>query len=138
MSGKRVRSDGGSEVIGATLGGELEARAEGEWEAEAEGEAGGVPLTDTSDPWPVESEATLAETYFKRDRFTKKLLSLPVYGLNHRKDEDSDDESEEAYDSEDSDYEREHHKKQKQEKKKKKKSRTHLQSVQKVPQTQVI
>jgi len=41
MSGKRVRSDGGSEVVGATLGGELGARVEAEAEAEAEG----VPLT---------------------------------------------------------------------------------------------
>jgi len=46
-SGKRVRSDGGSEVMDAILGGELRARAEGEWEAEVEGEAGGVPLTIT-------------------------------------------------------------------------------------------
>jgi len=93
------------------------------------------PNYDTTDPWPVENVTTLAETYFKRDRFTEKLLPLPVYGLNHKEDEDSDDESEEAYDSEDSDYERERRKKRKQEKKKKKKSRAHLQ---KGPQTQIM
>ena len=93
------------------------------------------PNYDTTDPWPVENVTTLAETYFKRDRFTEKLLPLPVYGLNYKEDEDSDDESEEAYDSEDSDYERERRKKRKQEKKKKKKSRAHLQ---KGPQTQIM
>ena len=48
-SGRWVRSDGGSEAVGAMLRGELGAGAEGEWEAEveAEGEAGGVPLTWT-------------------------------------------------------------------------------------------
>ena len=47
-SGKRVGSNGRSEVIGATLGGESEVEAEDEQEvgtgAEAEGGAGGVPL----------------------------------------------------------------------------------------------
>ena len=48
-SGRWVGSGGGSEVVGATLRGKLEAGAEGELEAEveaeAEGEVGGVPLT---------------------------------------------------------------------------------------------
>jgi len=47
-SRKWIRSNGRSEVVGATLRGELGAGVEGEWEAEteaeAEGEAGGVPL----------------------------------------------------------------------------------------------
>ena len=51
-SRKWIRSDGRSEVVGATLRGELGAGVEGEWEAEmeaeAEGEAGGVPLTGPS------------------------------------------------------------------------------------------
>jgi len=45
-SGKRVGRDGGSEVIGAMLGGKSGAGAEGEQEAEAEG----VPLTVTMPP----------------------------------------------------------------------------------------
>jgi len=40
-SGKQVRSDGGSEAIGATSGGGLGVKVEGEREAEV----GGVPLT---------------------------------------------------------------------------------------------
>ena len=51
-SGKWVGSNGGLEVVGATLRGELGVGAEGEREAEmeveAEGETGGVPLTQMS------------------------------------------------------------------------------------------
>ena len=45
-SRKGVRSNGGLEVVGATLRGELGVGAEGE--REAEGETGGVPLTQMS------------------------------------------------------------------------------------------
>ena len=45
ISGRQVRSDGGSEAVGAMLRGEPGAGAEGEWEAEVEAEVGGVPLT---------------------------------------------------------------------------------------------
>ena len=46
-SGRRVRSNGGSGVVGVTSRGEPGVGAEGEQEAEAEveGKAGGVPLT---------------------------------------------------------------------------------------------
>jgi len=44
-SGKRVGSDGGSEAIGATSGGESGVKVVGEQEAEVEAEVGGVPLT---------------------------------------------------------------------------------------------
>jgi hypothetical protein len=82
-----------------------------------------VPAHDLSQPYPVSEVCAVAESHFKRDKFTDMLLhiSRPDSDSDPESDSDSDDADSESSDSSDSEYESRHRKKKKKDLKKKKK-----------------
>jgi hypothetical protein len=78
------------------------------------------PTFDNSQPWPIPAVHEVAESYFKRTKFSSQLPHLPSLGYEEEEEEDSDDDYD--FDSDDSDdYEEEKSRRAKRKLKKKKK-----------------
>ena len=82
------------------------------------------PSYDGSEPWPITSVQEVAESYFKRSKFTSQLPHLPSLGYDdEEEDEDSDSDYDNDSDSDDSDEWNSRRKTSKAKKKKKKKAK---------------
>src|SRR4029077_19696631 len=84
------------------------------------------PTFDNSNPWPIQSVYEVAESHFKRSKYTSHLSHLPMLGIEEDSNEEEDSDDDYNYDSDsEEEYERECRKRRKLKAlKKKKKTRT--------------
>jgi hypothetical protein len=93
------------------------------------------PTFDNSEPYPISFVQDIAQTYFKRSKFSSHLPHLPMLGFEEEEEEEEEDTDEEYdYSSSDEEYAKRQCRKLKA-KKKKKKARTQSKSE---PYTQII
>ena len=87
---------------------------------------GKLSAHDNTDPWPIQTIQEVAESYFKRSKFSSHLPHLPILGFEEEDEEEEESDYDYDYESDsDSDYERERRKRRKQKavRRKKKKAR---------------
>jgi len=97
------------------------------------------PLHDTSNPWEIEQICSIAESHFKRGKYSDRLLQFPIcFTLAGDSDHDSDSDSEsDQYDS-DSDVDYDYHRRAKASRKRKQRSRKIRSKLKKQVETQQI